>query len=408
MLTQWGTHRHTYTKAAPGYQFLWPGVVAALIPPIFGSAVFLAQEFPRQRLNGFVHTQNGIQGPNVAPPGIIGSVFVRQEQPSHPLPFTKISPISSTTPQLLGDEIFVEQAQPWHPKPFVRSSDIFDPNINIGPENRWIFIRQEQPRHPLPFTLSGVQGPNVAAVGFIRGYFVRQEYPWHPKPYVYNQKFNDPITPGLTRTVFVRQEYPRFHPRPFISNIYAFIPTPPPFTIGQRVILVKQEYPQFHPKPFTFDIKFYLNRPQPTEGGTPPLLENLTLNMLTGAENKGFFYTDSGKVLTQINDPHLELQVVGWMPVGGTTAPLSNMYERDVKYTPPVGPVPWDYKIAGWFTPQENLVENKISLLNQTSFFENPTEYQINDTLQQLYGVGFMPVASDISPRSIIGRKPYG
>ena len=442
---QFGSHRATNEAIAPARFVLWAGVVAAVTATIFGDSCFVRQpemaqdqmrgsfftasykpdnilpagvvksvsiaaQTPTRQPQSFLTFDSGVQGPNVAPTGTIGRVFVDQKQPWHPQPFTQNSPIFSTLGQLQGSRIIIGQEQPWHPGSFFNNSYLYDIITIVPPVTRSVFVEQKQPWHPLPWTNPGVQGPSVAPTGTIGSVLVRQQQPWHPLPFIYNQKFNDPVPVGVARRVLIRQEDP-WHPRTMFSNIYAFVQTPPAFTLAGRQVFIKQEYPQFHPKPYTFDTKFYISQLPPYDHTPPPLIENLTDNMLTGNKNVGFFYTDSAVVLTQINDPNPELEPVGWEALGLNINPRSNMYKKDIKYTPPAAPVPWwksPDQVGNWPTDEMNATEARVRLKNQISFFDDPLQFQINQPSQQLYGVGFMPVGQNITPRGIIRGKPYG
>lgn len=198
---------------------------------------------------GWVWTDNGVQGPNVAPPNVVRTIVTRQEQPSHPLPYTAFrrpDPVANFSQ--LKTDIITRQEQPSHPLPRVWPGRFPDPVSNYNQHKYYAFNVQEQPRHPLPSTFAGVPPIKELTYAVLKYYaFNVQEQPSHPLPFVQNSvNYKEPTK--ATDYVYTVQEQP-YHPVPK-SIWWSFPPFKNPFRdLGADTIILRQEQP-FHPGPF--------------------------------------------------------------------------------------------------------------------------------------------------------------
>lgn len=148
-----GTHRATQEREARGYQWF----------------------------------QSGVSGsPNVATPPHFASIFVRQEQPGHPVSIFQSGPVQAVNvgPPVVSSTIG-RQEQPSHPGPAVRPS-IQGPDVGLAPRMGWTFGRQEQPAHPGSVLFAGLP-PSAAPIVLRPGtqIITAQERPDHPVSRVY-------------------------------------------------------------------------------------------------------------------------------------------------------------------------------------------------------------------------------
>lgn len=134
------------------------------LPPIVLSAEYRAiivtqrlPDHPASRLG------IGIQGPNVAPPPHIGSVFIKQEQPYHPLPSFNpaLPPLPPPVPPV--GRAIGSQEQPYHPpSQFWNYPPTSVPFFGIGTQ---LVTVQEYPYHPPSMLFFTGYTPEFASPG---------------------------------------------------------------------------------------------------------------------------------------------------------------------------------------------------------------------------------------------------
>lgn len=366
--------------------------------------VFTRQEEPRDR-DGYKWLSPGIQGPNVKWPG--DTVITRQEPHRDSYTFfqTGATLTALLVPSARNITISTQQL-PDHPYP--RTLGALTLGATKAPVSDYLFTKQETPFHPVSFTWRGLYGPG--ARNPIRDVIItRREEPFHPTGFTEGRiRLN--VGPPIRRTVFVWQEqdFFRAHPRPFVLPFVSYSKVPH-IPLGAAISTAQQQ--PVHPLPFLRGVD-NPNNAIPPQPGIPPLQENLTFDML-GVAVQPNFYTDPGEkrqLLTSINYPHGELAPVGWIPVGGFAYPIGEMYNRDL-VPDATSAADWFNDpdlVGGWRTAEENQTGDMLSLQNQQSFFEDPLIYQINPPNSQYYPVGLTPVGGNISPRGLLGVKPYG
>lgn len=462
----WGSHRAQQEREFLGYTWLRGDIPVTVLGATL-VALFTVQQQPDL---GRAFTQNGVQGPNIRPVSPV--IMVAQEQPYHPRPITDSAfPTASVTvfvgtarrittrqeePQdrvgyvwlrpsiqgpnvkWAGDTLIVKQELPDYKAPMFLSGQVLTGNFktlardyifttqqipdhsypktfsatpaNVGaPVTNYILTLREQPNHPTPYTWRGLYGPG-ARPPITDTAILRQQLPDHPAPF-FEGRVRLGVNPPIRRTVFQFQETESVynHPRPFTRWFQQPLQIPP-ITFGRHILLV-QEQPR-HPVPTFFGLPIPNNSPPPLPSAQPQHQENLTFDMLA-SDTQPSFYTDPGlnqQVLTEINYPLQQFAPIGWMPLGGFAFPIGNMYNRDLVLDP-TGISDWSTSanlIGGWKTAIENLTDDQLSLQNQTGFFIEPLEYQINALPQQYYPLGLQVVGMDAVVVGRLGVKPYG
>ena len=64
--------------------------------------------------------------------------------------------------------------------------------------------------------------------------------------------------------------------------------------------------------------------------------------------------------------------------------------------------------VAGDFSPDDFSADFNIGIISLDGWITHPIDYQVNDQQQQFYPVGLMPIGLDLTPRALLGVRPYG
>lgn len=168
------------------------------------------REWQSNQWPGYRWFQAGVQGPNVAPNPLIRNVAINvREQPFHPNPsvFPGVPPYFTVPPTAPGQRLFIRQEQPDHPLPQMRAGRYTQvaPNPQI---RNWIVLAQEQPFHPFPTTRSGVFPKDVAVTTNAWALITTREQPYHPKLDVRWAKPLSTIEVNNGDKLIMRQEQP--------------------------------------------------------------------------------------------------------------------------------------------------------------------------------------------------------
>lgn len=344
-------------------------------PPIRDTIVSKQQELPRTGVGTF---STGVQGPNVEPQRITWA-FVAQRYPADiGRAFTWFGVQGPNVAREVG-RVFVRQEQPSHP---VGIKWQFIPPLitDVPPVSRGVFTRQELPRLGGGIARVGVPGATVA--------------------------------PPTRRSIFVAQEHrwQYYHPRGFTLSHVRFVPRPADALAGVTVF-TRQELPR-HPGFFTRGVDRPNNVWPPYPTKFPPLQENLTKDMLGKTTQRVFYADPGfdRQIITSINYPQGQYYVTGWTPIGGVKYPIGNMYNRDL-VQPPRPVAKWFHEpdlVGGWITEHMNLTKDYVTLDSQKSFFVEPLELHVNNLMPQLYPTGLTPIGINTTRRGMLGVKPYG
>lgn len=242
-------------------------------PNSLATPVFVRQQQPTHPLPSLLSRFPAPVQPVVA---VTRTVFVRQEQPQgHPLPRMVQGMPGRATKQPNIDYLFGRQQQPDHPWPRFQAG-IQGPSVRApiadwvmgrqeqppqvrpvmlqglisrtrAPTIDWFMGRQQQPDHPAPRMQPGVQGPDVRppVADFVLG---RQQFPSHPPPFMASGPYGQLVTPPITSSIVVRLQVPA-HPLPVLSAGVQGPDAAQPGVVGS--VLVRQEQPR-HPLPVTW------------------------------------------------------------------------------------------------------------------------------------------------------------
>lgn len=261
-----------------------------------------------------------------------------------------------------GLSIITKQEQPWHPRPFLFGPLGFVVDTTVRPEDRWYTNTQEQPWHPQPYTLPALVQlgiPPIFGAPETRDLSTVQEQPWHPKP-SFQAGVQGPNVASGIGNILMRQELP-WHPLPYVLRHTQFQPAQ---KHGTRVITRQQD--PWHPRPFVLPHRQY---------NAPPVTQSIFPKLFIRQEYPG-----------------LHPKPFVWRQFDYTNQfPIQSSFPRVI----------------------ENLT-NAMLAFQEVSvsggvFYTDSAEVltQVDRFHQQYDPTGWMSTGGNISPRSLIGLRPY-
>lgn len=104
--------------------------------------------YHEREARGFQVLRAGVQGPNVAPPGVVQRILLRQELPDHPPSMLRPGVQGPNVGQItaIAQTIMVRQQMPDHPRSWFYPAP--PPVFRQQPFVRPIIVRQQLPDHP--------------------------------------------------------------------------------------------------------------------------------------------------------------------------------------------------------------------------------------------------------------------
>lgn len=205
---RFGSHRATIEAYSRGYQFFQAGIFGAPSHAVTTDAIARVEWKTSLSRDVLTPDEFASSSPHIP---VVGGVFVRQEQPSHPTPRRLFGSRGPNAIPPIFASVFVqqEQGQKTGGYQFFQTGIVGVPSHTITKDAasgiEWKTSLSVSPQTPAEFASNSVHIPVVG------GIFVRQEQPSHPTPRrLFGSRGPDAIqpiiVPPIFASVFVTQE----------------------------------------------------------------------------------------------------------------------------------------------------------------------------------------------------------